>query len=189
MSKKETTPQEVEATYLRLAKIYWSQFWRSILWISPVFVIIFAYGVYKEVEADRFEKKWTGFFEFSPSINYALKLFFIYLLNCLLFRLIIGLKYSDFSFSFVPPMDKKTPGFWPALFYVSWAYFWRSGFYMIGRDLAYMTFPHFFEISSVSFNRLIIEVVIYIYLLRFVVNKQYGNVRLSLLKHDKEVTP
>lgn len=189
MPIKETTPLEVDATFLRLTKIFWSQSWRMTLCIIPILLAVFAYGAFSGLEIDQIDKMESEFFKFSFSPKYIAYISLIYLLYLLTFRLIIELKFSDFSFSFDPSLGKKSSEFWQALSLVSWAYFWRTSILLVGHDLAEKAFPHIFEMSSVKLMSSTLEIALCIYLLRFVVNKQYGTVRLSLLKQDKEVTP
>lgn len=185
MLQTETMRHEVDPTIGRLVKISFSQFWRGILLFAllvPFLILILTYY-------------YSGFEFMVADIDsiiitpYAvlMSLPALYLFQCLLFRLIIGATYADFTLSFTPKMDRNTPGYWPALFYVSWAYFWRTSLVMGGFYLAKYIFSSFFEGMVISFFSSLLEIFIDILLLRFVVNQPYGNVRLSLLKQEGEV--
>lgn len=176
--------QEAEPTFLRLAKLYWSQLWRAMIIGSilgavliPIGAIVLAYFSIKFdlTDLEQISKE-------SSFLNYLPWLPIIYLLQCVLFRLIIGNKYSDFTFTFVPERNRHDPGYMPLIFKVSWAYFWRtipaSSIFSYGVPYLYPSFKGTYAFMGLE---MLINSLIAIFFLHFVVNKQYGNVRLSLL--------
>lgn len=187
MSSKEKITQEVELTIWRLSKIYWSQAWRAVLMFIPFIFSIFLYGGFREDGIHQTQEIIDQFMNISLSLHYALWLIFLYFVGCFLFRLIIGKNYSDFTLTFVPKLTPKMPGYLTAIFWVSWAYFWRTFPVMVGFNLLASAFPILNDNLALSLLSLCIEVVFYILLLRLVLNKPYGNVRLSLVKREGDV--
>jgi hypothetical protein len=191
MAQIKTTSEELVPTFWRLTKIYWSQFWRALVLVFPIFFFIFAYGAYQGIE--NFENPFI-----IPNItellvnkklilNYLVWLSLLYLLQCLLFRLIEGNTYSDFTITFVPRMDRNTPGYWPALFYVGWSYFWRTAIVRVIINVAESQLSKYYEPTIINGICFVAESLILILLLYFIVNKQYGKVRFSLLKPEVKV--
>lgn len=187
MSSKEEITQEVDLTTWRLSKIYWSQAWRAVLMFIPIISSIFLYWGYRGEDMNQIQEIVDHFMNISLSLHYALWLIFLYFVGCLLFRLIIGKNYSDFTLTFVPKLTPKMPGYLTAIFWVSWAYFWRTFPVMVGFNLLTNAFPILNANIALSVLFLCIEVVFYIRLLHFILNKPYGNVRLSLVKREGDV--
>lgn len=175
--------KEVDPTILRLVKIYWSQTWRALIIfvILGSFIFPFVFIFSNSINFESLDTSAGGGFYFI-----LLLLPILYLWQCVLFRLVIGLSYTDFVLSFLPKMNYKTAGYWPAIFIVSWAYFWRTSIVMISfRFLEYL-YPQFFDQTVIFWSSFFLEIGIGLLLLRFIVNKQYGKVRLSLLKPEIE---
>lgn len=192
MSQIAANADEVEPTYWRLTKIFWSQFWRLFLILLPVFACIFAYGAFMGEEIKDLNQHLFKMFPSTIDVvsdiylmpYYAGNLFFCYVLDFLMFFLILGKNYKDFTFSFVPTMGRKTQGYWLALFKLSWAYFWRTTIFVTFTNLVQSLISQFSEHSGIDALNSLINVGAFIFFLGFVVNKQYGNFRLSLLKRE-----
>jgi hypothetical protein len=90
MSQQEILSQEVMPTFWRLTKLYWSQFWRTMLFIFPFFLIFFVIGASGEIQ-DLESFYSLEKFPYQSTLVIRIEFFIgFYFIQCLLFHLIIG---------------------------------------------------------------------------------------------------
>lgn len=181
MSQQEILSQEVMPTFWRLTKLYWSQFWRTMLFFFPFFLIFFVIGASGEIQDLESFYSLEKFPYQSPLVIRIEFFIGFYFIQCLLFHLIIGKKYSDFKLCLLPNLALDTPKYWPTLLYISWAYHWRA---MILSEIFFYLeswFPQVKDVPAYPFFYSSIYVIIMILLQRYVVNHNYGKSRLSLI--------
>jgi hypothetical protein len=174
---------EVEPTFWRLTKIFWSLFWRAVILITIVVALLALLA--------HFIKQDHEYSELMPNIIdaysnpklvpiYLVWLVALYGFECLVFRLIIGNKYKDFTLTFVPHLDYKDSNYWPTIRAVAWANYWRGTLIFTFFDVSeYMA--HLSQ-SPYSYGVIILQILASILILNYVVNKHYGAVRFSLLE-------
>lgn len=184
MSQQEIPLQEVIPTFWRLTQLFWSQFWRTMLIILPFYLVVFFIGALWEIQdLNSFSSLIKIPYQSPVVINIE---FFIgfYILQCLLFHLIIGKKYSDFTLCLLPNLAAETPKYWPTLLYISWAYHWRA--MLFSEIISYLEswFPQIKDAPVYLLFYLSAYVIIMILLQRYVVNRTYGKCRLSLIARE-----
>ena len=189
MSEKEISYQEISPTFWQLTKLYWSQFCRVFLLFLPVFAIVFIYGAFRATQPAEDLPAILEIMNLFPNnsilLKYTATFISFYFLQILLFILILGKNYRGFTFTFVPKLDRKSPGYWPMLFYISWAYHWRVMIIWGLLQFVSVKFPQLEEMTSFIGFSTFLQVLTGISFLRFVVNQPYGKVRLSLIEREK----
>lgn len=100
---------------------------------------------------------------------------------CFIFKLIIGIQYKDFRFAFAP--SEPSPG-WEKICSVSLRYVLiQTSISIVGSALEKLAFFLPFG-EYIALCLAIVTGLLQIYAISFVVNRSYGNVRLSLIKTD-----
>ena len=181
MSQQETPFQEVMPTFWRLTKLYWSQFWRTMLLIIPFFLVIFLLGALWEIQDLESFYSLTKF-PYQTTLVIRIEIFIgFYLIQCFLFHLIIGKKYGDFKLCLLPNLVLDSPKYWLTLLFISWAYHWTA--MLLSEIIFYLEswFPKVMDIPAYPLFYLSVYVIIMILLQRYVVNHNYGKSRLSLI--------
>lgn len=168
---------EIKPTPLRILKIVWSHFWRLTLVIIPFFYFNKILG--------------TSFFDYEDQLPFRhihdplmIQLKNVaeeFIAELLGFFLIMGIRYKDFIFDFSPKLTQETKDYWESLARVSWAYSWRAIFFEYSATIIFTLIALPFTPSSMDAIRFLMSIVARVIIFRLIVNKEYGNARLSLL--------
>jgi hypothetical protein len=174
---EEKMLREVKPTLLRLLKIVWSQCWRLTLVLIPLYFIC---KMYRFPLFD-YESQMPFRHIHDPLMIQLKCILEEYFIESIGFFLILGIAYKDFIFDFNPKLNRETKDYWESLARISWAYTWRAILFEYSVTILFTLVPLHISPTSMEVTRAIMSIVARIIIFKLIVNKEYGNTRVSLL--------